>query len=110
MSITCHTLSYMPLLHLPMMLWPRAQALSYQVPTKYLFLPKSQVQSSEIPLLLTDFLSFTSLGMNTKDFKYKWGGEDWDLLDRVLMLPMEVERIKHPGLFHHYHAKREQWN
>ena len=92
------------------MLWPRAKALSYQVPTKYVFLPKSQPQSSEIPFLLTEFLSFTSLGMNTKDFKYKWGGEDWDLLDRVLMLPMEVERIKHPGLFHHYHAKRKQWN
>ncbi|KAL9956005.1 hypothetical protein ACROYT_G037419 [Oculina patagonica] len=49
-------------------------------------------------------------GMNAKDFKYKWGGEDWDLLDRVLMLPLEVERIKYPGLYHHYHAKKRQWN
>ena len=53
---------------------------------------------------------FLSLGMNTKDFKYKWGGEDWDLLDRVLMLPVEVERIRHPGLYHHYHEKRKLWN
>ena len=52
----------------------------------------------------------TSLGMNAKHFKYRWGGEDWDLLDRVLMLPVEVERIKHPGLYHHYHAKTRQWN
>ena len=53
---------------------------------------------------------FLSLGMNTKDFKYKWGGEDWDLLDRVLMLPVEVERIRHPGLYHHYHDKQKMWN
>ena len=52
---------------------------------------------------------FSSLGMNTKDFKYKWGGEDWDLLDRVLMLSVEVERIKHPGLYHHYHEKQKEW-
>ena len=36
---------------LPMMLGPRAQALSYHVPTKYLFLPNSQAQSLEIPYL-----------------------------------------------------------
>ena len=34
---------------LPMMLGPKAQALSYLVPTKYLFLPYSQTQSPEIP-------------------------------------------------------------
>jgi len=49
-------------------------------------------------------------GMNTKDYKYKWGGEDWDLLDRVLMLSVEVERIRHPGLYHHYHEKQKMWN
>ena len=32
-----------------MMLGPKAQALSHLVPTKYLFLPYSQTQSSEIP-------------------------------------------------------------
>ena len=34
---------------LPMMLGSKAQALSYHVPTKYLFLPNSQAQSLEIP-------------------------------------------------------------
>ena len=48
--------------------------------------------------------------MNTRDYKYRWGGEDWDLLNRVMMLPVEVERIKYPGLYHHYHAKQRQWN
>ena len=50
------------------------------------------------------------LGMNTKDYKYKWGGEDWDLLDRVLMASLEVERNKYPGLYHHYHPKQKEWN
>ena len=52
----------------------------------------------------------TSLGMNTEDFRYNWDGEDWDLLDRVMMLSVEVERIKYPGLYHHYHAKQRKWN
>ena len=34
---------------LPMMLGPKAQALSYLVPTKYLFLPYSQTHLSETP-------------------------------------------------------------
>ena len=36
-----------------MMLGPKAQALSYLVLTKYLFLPYSQTHSSEIPLYYT---------------------------------------------------------
>ena len=65
------------------------------------------------------YLSFTTLiyfcyvspkGMDTEKFKYKWGGEDWDLLDRVLNAKLEVERIKYPGLYHHYHRKRMKWN
>jgi len=49
-------------------------------------------------------------GTNTEKFKYKWGGEDWDLLDRVLNTKLEVERIKYPGLYHHYHSTQKKWN
>jgi len=56
------------------------------------------------------FLVCLSKGMDTEKFKYKWGGEDWDLLDRVLNAKMEVERIKYPGLYHHYHSKQKMWN
>jgi len=56
------------------------------------------------------FLLCLSKGMNTENFKYKWGGEDWDLLDRVLNAKLEVERIKYPGLYHHYHSKQMKWN
>jgi len=51
-----------------------------------------------------------SKGMDTEKFKYKWGGEDWDLLDRVLNAKLEVERIKYPGLYHHYHSKQKKWD
>ena len=44
-----------------------------------------------------------------KDFKYDWGGEDWDLVDRVLNAQLEIERVKQPGLFHHYHSKQRLW-
>ena len=50
-----------------------------------------------------------STGMNTEEFKHKWGGEDWDLLDRIINLSLEVERIKYPGLYHHYHTKKKKW-
>jgi len=63
-----------------------------------------------VPVYEFSFFSlslFASLGMNTKDFQTKWGGEDWDLLDRVLMLPVEVERVRHPGLYHYYHQSKK---
>ena len=47
--------------------------------------------------------------MNVKDFTTKWGGEDWDLLDRVLSSGLEIERLKQPGLFHYYHSHSGMW-
>ncbi|PFX21772.1 beta-1,4-N-acetylgalactosaminyltransferase 3-like [Stylophora pistillata] len=49
-------------------------------------------------------------GMNSALYQYKWGGEDWDILDRILNAKLEVERIKHPGLYHHYQIKQKTWN
>ena len=51
MDITCYNTLLYTTASLPMMLWPKAQALSYLVPTKYLFLPNSQAQSLEIPFV-----------------------------------------------------------
>lgn len=48
--------------------------------------------------------------MNTALYQYKWGGEDWDLLDRILNAKLKVERVKHPGLYHHYQIKQKTWN
>ncbi|EDO41361.1 predicted protein [Nematostella vectensis] len=45
-----------------------------------------------------------------KMFKDKWGGEDIEMVDRILMAGIELERRKVIGFSHYFHTKKGMWN
>ena len=49
-------------------------------------------------------------GMNAKEFSDHWGGEDWEMMDRVISNNILVHKLKMPGLFHFYHTRQGMWD
>ena len=48
-------------------------------------------------------------GMNNKEFGLEWGGEDSELVDRVLGKGYEINRLRVPRLVHFYHSREGNW-
>ena len=49
-------------------------------------------------------------GMNVEEFKNKWGGEDVEMADRILMAGYEGYRKKVKNVVHYFHNKNGMWN
>jgi hypothetical protein len=49
-------------------------------------------------------------GMNAEEFSDHWGGEDWEMMDRVIAKNIVVHKLKMPGLFHFFHNRRGMWD
>ncbi|KAK3741846.1 hypothetical protein QZH41_006691 [Actinostola sp. cb2023] len=48
-------------------------------------------------------------GVNVEEFQNKWGGEDWEMIDRVLTKGLEVEILRLPYFYHFYHERNAMW-
>ncbi|XP_058972878.2 beta-1,4-N-acetylgalactosaminyltransferase 3 [Pocillopora verrucosa] len=48
-------------------------------------------------------------GMDEVKFTTRWGGEDWDLMDRAIGANLEAERLRLPKLYHYHHERKSDW-
>ena len=50
-----------------------------------------------------------AIGGMSVEFGEKWGGEDWDLVDRVLRVGYHIHRLRMPSLVHFHHLREGAW-
>lgn len=48
-------------------------------------------------------------GFDEIKFKTKWGGEDWDLVNRAYVAGLEFDRIKQADFYHYDHSRVGMW-
>ena len=46
---------------------------------------------------------------NSATYKDKWGGEDWELVDRFLSKGYFMDRMKHSQMLHFFHDRSKLW-
>lgn len=49
-------------------------------------------------------------GMNEKEFGAKWGGEDWELVDRIVSNGLYLIHIRLPRFYHIHHSNQGLWD
>ena len=49
------------------------------------------------------------VGGMSKEYGLKWGGEDWELVDRLLRIGYHIYRVRVPALVHYYHKREGAW-
>ena len=40
----------------------------------------------------------------------KWGGEDWELMDQLVGVGLEFERMRTTHVYHYHHSKKGLWS
>lgn len=48
--------------------------------------------------------------MNENQFGTSWGGEDWELLDRIIMAGYYVIHNRLPRFYHIFHSNHDTWD
>ena len=49
-------------------------------------------------------------GLDEVRFDKRWGGEDWDFMERVVSKGMEYERLRNTQIFHYAHTRKGMWS
>ena len=49
------------------------------------------------------------VGGMSNEFGLRWGGEDWELVDRLLRVGYHIYRVRVPALVHYYHTREGAW-
>ena len=56
------------------------------------------------------FSVISTIGFNEKKFSNQWGGEDWELVDRIVATGLYVFHDRMPRFYHVYHNNKNTWD
>lgn len=56
------------------------------------------------------YLCFLLIGYNEKLFGKKWGGEDWEVIDRLFQNGLYFIHLRLPRFYHIHHSKQGMWD